>query len=428
MIGLLTDGLAARGVEVTLFPSGQGEDSAAQRAAASAPLWGKIHSLESEVSECLKISELFDRVDDFDLIHNHAGFLPLTYSRLINRPILTTIHEFHTRVGLSLYKRYNDRAFYVAVGNAARSPELTYQATIYYGIDVDAFTLRQSPATDLLFCGPIHPESGVTEAIKISRMADKGLLIAGQIQDETCFSVDVAPFLEGNRIRYVGPLRPELRDQLFGSALALLHPVAREEPFDFSILEATACGTPVIAYPGGMLREIISDGINGFVVPDIVAASEAVKKVHTISRANCRKTTRERFSQHRMVDEYLKVYETILDRTRTEDRRPWGYYVVLSDLPDNKVKRIVVWPGKRLSLQRHRLRSEHWTIIAGAPMVTIDGKDIHMKVGQSIDIPVGTEHRIYNPGQDPVVFVEVQMGEYFGEDDIQRFEDDFGRL
>jgi mannose-6-phosphate isomerase-like protein (cupin superfamily) len=129
-----------------------------------------------------------------------------------------------------------------------------------------------------------------------------------------------------------------------------------------------------------------------------------------------------------MVDDYLRVYEEVIERTKTEDRRPWGYYVVLSDLPDHKVKRIVVWPGKRLSLQSHRLRSEHWTIIAGSPVVTVNGEEIPMQVGQSIDIPVGAEHRIYNPGQDPVVFIEVQMGVYFGEDDIVRFEDDFGRF
>ncbi len=428
MIGLLTEGLAARGVEVTLFPAGQGESSAPLQARAPEPSVGKVNPLESEVSECLQISELFDRADDFDLIHNHAGFLPLTYSGLIKRPILTTIHGGCTGASLPIYKKYNDRAFYVSIANARRSPELTYQATIYYGIDVDSFAFNDSSATELLFCGVIHPERGVAEAIEISRLSDKALVIAGAIQDEEFFSAEIAPLLDGNRIRYVGPVRPALRNQLLGRALALLHPVACDEPFDFSVLEATACGTPVIAFSGGLLREIITDGINGFVVPDVTAAAEATRKVHTISRANCRKITTERFSQRHMVEEYLKVYERILERTQTEDRRPWGYYVVLSDLPDHKVKRIVVWPGKRLSLQRHRLRSEHWTIIAGSPVVTVDGKDIHMRVGQSIDIPVGTEHRIYNPDQEPVVFIEVQMGEYFGEDDIERFEDDFGRL
>jgi mannose-6-phosphate isomerase-like protein (cupin superfamily) len=118
----------------------------------------------------------------------------------------------------------------------------------------------------------------------------------------------------------------------------------------------------------------------------------------------------------------------MVQRTGTEDRRPWGYYVVLSDLADHKVKRIVVEPGKRLSLQRHAHRKEHWTVISGSPVVTRDGDEIQLSPGQSIDIPLGARHRVFNPGREPVVFIEVQMGDYFGEDDIERFEDDFGRV
>ena len=109
------------------------------------------------------------------------------------------------------------------------------------------------------------------------------------------------------------------------------------------------------------------------------------------------------------------------------DQRPWGFYEVLSDASDHKVKRIVVYPGKRLSLQRHRLRSEHWYIIAGEGMVTIDGKELCLSAGQAIDINRGALHRIQNPGRENMTFIEIQTGEYFGEDDIERIEDDFGR-
>lgn len=112
----------------------------------------------------------------------------------------------------------------------------------------------------------------------------------------------------------------------------------------------------------------------------------------------------------------------------SEDRRPWGYYEVLADLPDHKVKRIVVYPGKRLSLQRHAHRSEHWTVVRGSPIVVLDEQEIPLRQGESIHIPVGARHRIWNPGEDEVVFIEVQTGTYFGEDDIERFEDDFGRM
>lgn len=109
------------------------------------------------------------------------------------------------------------------------------------------------------------------------------------------------------------------------------------------------------------------------------------------------------------------------------DHRPWGCYEVLADAPDHKVKRIVVYPGKRLSLQRHRRRSEHWYVFQGQALATIDGREIILNPGQAVDIPVGASHRIANRGAVDVAFIEVQTGDYFGEDDIERIEDDFGR-
>ena len=108
--------------------------------------------------------------------------------------------------------------------------------------------------------------------------------------------------------------------------------------------------------------------------------------------------------------------------------RPWGYYEVLSDKPDHKGKRIVVYPGKRLSLQRHHHRSEHWYVIKGEAVVTLNDQQLHLSTGQSVDIPVGAAHRIMNPGSEDMAFIEVQTGDYFGEDDIERLEDDFGRI
>jgi mannose-6-phosphate isomerase len=110
------------------------------------------------------------------------------------------------------------------------------------------------------------------------------------------------------------------------------------------------------------------------------------------------------------------------------DERPWGRYTVLEDAADHKVKSIEVRPGKRLSYQRHARRSEHWFIVRGTALVTLDGEQHPVGPGGSVDIPVGTDHRIENAGDTDVVFVEVQHGEYFGEDDIVRLEDDFGRV
>ena len=118
----------------------------------------------------------------------------------------------------------------------------------------------------------------------------------------------------------------------------------------------------------------------------------------------------------------------ILSLFKREDHRPWGYYRVLSDEKTHKVKRIVVYPGKRLSLQRHRRRAEHWYILHGSALITLDDRQFTLRDGQSTDIPLGSLHRIENTGADPLTLIEIQTGEYFGEDDIERIEDDFGRV
>jgi mannose-6-phosphate isomerase-like protein (cupin superfamily) len=128
-----------------------------------------------------------------------------------------------------------------------------------------------------------------------------------------------------------------------------------------------------------------------------------------------------------MVDDYIRTYELILSKCKREDHRPWGYYETISESSDSKVKRINVYSGKRLSLQRHKQRDEHWYVIEGIGLVRLNDEEFKLQSGDSIDIPRSASHRITNHGQDNLVFIEVQTGEYFGEDDIERIEDDFGR-
>jgi mannose-6-phosphate isomerase-like protein (cupin superfamily) len=127
------------------------------------------------------------------------------------------------------------------------------------------------------------------------------------------------------------------------------------------------------------------------------------------------------------VERYLALYLTVHDNTKREDHRPWGYYVILSDEPDHKVKRIVVYPGKRLSYQSHRRRAEHWYVVSGKALVTLNDQPVPLEAGQAVDIGLSDKHRVENPGDVDMVFIEVQTGDYFGEDDIERYEDDFGR-
>lgn len=427
VVSLLTEGLIARGVDVTLFATG---DSVTK---------GSLHSVckkgyeedehcDPKVMECLHISEIFDRAADFDIIHNHFDFLPLTYSGLVNTPVVTTIHGFSSPRILPVYEKYNGRAFYVSISEADRAANLDYIRTIHHGIDLAEFTFNPEPKGDyLLFFGRIHPDKGAKEAIEIARLSGKKLIMAGIIQDETYYQREVEPHLGIDGVSFVGSVGPEERDALLMDASALLHPINFDEPFGLSVVEAMACGTPVIAFNKGSMPELIRDGVNGWLVSTVEEAVQAVSRLDGIDRTDCRRFIEENFSVGRMVDDYIRVYEEIMEKARREDRRPWGYYEVLTNDADHKVKRILVKPGKRLSLQRHRRRSEHWHVIYGEGVVTLDGSEIIVKAGGSIDIPLGAVHRMENRGTKDMAFVEVQRGDYFGEDDIERLEDDYGR-
>lgn len=426
IVSLLTENLVKRGIDVTLFATGDSITSGTLHAVAPAG-YAENKTLDPKVWECLHISELFEQGEEFDIIHNHFDFLPLTYTSMTTTPVVTTIHGFSSPSILPVYEKYNGKVFYVAISETDKSQDLDYAATIHHGINLDNFTFRPNPDEYLLFLGRIHPDKGTGEAVKIAQRAGKKLIIAGVIQDQLYFEREVKPHIDNICIVYAGSAGPEKRDELLGGAYALLHPINFKEPFGLSIVESMACGTPVIAFNRGSMPELIGDRITGFLVTDIQEAVDAVAKISTIDRRQCRKRVEEHFTAQRMTEDYIDLYNRILEKTKREDHRPWGYYQVLSDNPDHKVKRIMVYPGKRLSLQRHRKRDEHWHIISGEAVVTCEEQKIQLKKGQSIDIPRGSAHRIFNPGTENMVFIEVQTGDYFGEDDIERIEDDYGR-
>ncbi|MBU2591189.1 MAG: glycosyltransferase [Nitrospinae bacterium] len=427
VVSLLTEGLVARGVDITLFATKDSITKGRLQAVCKKGYEEDVHA-EPKVVECLHISELFDRAGDFDIIHNHFDFLPLTYSGLVKTPVVTTIHGFSSPRILPVYEKYNGKVFYVAISEADKAAGLDYIRTIHHGIDLNEFTFNPEPQDDyLLFFGRIHSDKGAKEAIEIARRSKKRLIMAGIIQDEVYYKREVEPHLNGDGITYVGSVGPAKRDTLLRGAGALLHPINFNEPFGLSVTEAMACGTPVIAFNRGSMPELIRDGVNGYLVSTVEEAVHAVGRLGDINRANCRKFIEENFSVERMVTDYIKVYEEIIEKTKREERRPWGYYEVFIDDPDHKIKRIIVYPGKRLSLQRHRRRSEHWHVIYGEAVVTLDDREIILQAGDSIDIPQGAVHRMANRGKENMALVEVQRGDYFGEDDIERLEDDFGR-
>jgi glycosyltransferase involved in cell wall biosynthesis len=276
---------------------------------------------------------------------------------------LTTIHGFSSPGILPVYEKYNKKVFYVSISDADRAATLDYLATVHHGIDLTQFSFQAEPQNYLLFLGRIHHDKGAREAIEIARAANCKLLMAGIIQDQDYYQQYVEPQLVPGKIEFIGSVDPQRRNKLLGGAKALLHPINFNEPFGLSVIEAMACGTPVIAVNRGSMAELIKHGFNGFLVENVAQAVAAVAQLNTLKRADCRQHVEQFFNVDRMVDAYLKLYQQIIDKTARESHRPWGYYQVLADDARYKAKEIVVSPGKRLSLQRHQRRAEHWLII-----------------------------------------------------------------
>ena len=311
VVSLLTEGLVERGYDVTLFATADSQTSARLHAVAQAG-YEEDKALDPKVWECLHIAEVFERADDFDLIHNQFDFLPLTYTGLVRTPVVTTIHGFSSPKILPVYRKYNDRVHYVSISDADRHADLDYVATVYHGIDLENFTFNAAGGDYLLFFGRMHPDKGAAEAIQIARLAGRKLIMAGIVQDEAYFDAEVKPHIDGDRVEYVGSVGPMRRDALLGGAAALLHPIRFEEPFGLSVVESMACGTPVIAAPRGSMLELIREGENGFIAGDVDGAVDAVGRLSEIDRRACRIDAEERFSRDRMVQGYVDVYERVL--------------------------------------------------------------------------------------------------------------------
>lgn len=314
VVSLITEGLQKRGIDVTLFATADSQTEGKLHAVVPRP-YEEDKSLDPKVWECLHISEMFERANSFDLIHNHFDFLPLSYSSLTSTPVLTTIHGFSSPKILPVYKKYNDTTSYVSISNADRSPELDYIATVYHGIDIENFAFQETPEDYLLFLGRIHHDKGAHEAIQIARKVGMKLILAGIIQDKAYYKERVEPFLDGSQINYVGAVTPVLRNELLGKAFGFIHSINFNEPFGLSVVEAGACGTPVVAFNKGSMPELIADGENGFLVDDVSAAAVAIDRLKTISRDRCRALVAERFSQDQMVENYLAVYRQIIENT-----------------------------------------------------------------------------------------------------------------
>ncbi len=308
---LLTEGLVALGHQVTLFATGDSLTEANLRSTVACG-WSEDAEIDPKVAECRHIADVFENADQFDIIHNGFDFLPLTYSALVDTPVVTTIHGFSSERIVPVYERYDTSTTYVAISDSNRHPRLHYAATIHHGIDTDAFAVDPSPGEHLLFFGRIHPDKGTAHAISVARSANRPLVIAGIIQDEKYFAEEVAPHIDGESVQFLGPVGASGRAELLASAHALLHLIDFDEPFGYSVVEAMASGTPVIAHNRGSMSELIEHGTSGFLVDDRHDAIEAVDLAGFVDRGAIRDGAIARFDVATMVSEYVALYRAVL--------------------------------------------------------------------------------------------------------------------
>ena len=307
----IAEGLTHRGWDVTLFAT---RDSLTQ-----ARLHGVVEkgyeedpSIDPKVAEYLHISEAFERAADFDLIHSHYDFMALTYTRLVNTPVLTTIHGFSSPQIMPVYEKYRD-GYFVSISDSDRAPGLNYLGTVYNGIDLSLYPFQERAGDDLIFLGRIHPDKGVHLAIEAARLSGRRLIIAGIIQDGSYFRDHIQPHLDDHHLQYVGPVGVPEKNALFARGCAVLHLNTIPERFGLVLAEANAAGLPVIAMDNGSCREVIAHEETGFLVKGVDEAVQAVGRVAEIDRGRCRQRVVERFSIDTMVRAYEKIYATIFE-------------------------------------------------------------------------------------------------------------------
>ena len=399
---LLADGLSRRGIDVTLVPRRSG------------PL----------ADQCVRIADFCERAGEFELIHGYFDPFFATYAAMCKTPALITLHGCLESSALRVFGRYNGKIQYVSLSDKGRNPALKYLASILPGIETKNDYTPSDPDEYVLCPGYGLTKHEIALAADMAKRSARGLVVTGRSSDRAQYEAGIRSVTSRGTSFLESPSLVEEAD-LCGRACAILCP--REKGCVISpFLAAMTYGTPVVALTGSGVADLIVPGVTGFLASSSEQGAELLTRVRELDRTVCRTEARLHFNMETMIDSYARLYSTI-GQTGREDHRPWGYYEVLVDEEQYKLKRIIVYPGMRLSLQRHAHRSEHWCIVSGKSLVRCGDTEKTLESGESIDIPEKSLHRIQNAGSDNLIFVEVQRGDYCGEDDIERFEDDYGR-
>ena len=317
IVAYLTEELVRLGHKVTLFASG---DSVTR--AELVPVWQRSFRQNKGAKdylsrEVLLMDHVMQRADEFDVIHFHTGCLHYLISRHLTVPHVTTLHgRLDTPESLRLYERFREMPL-ISISNAQRAPWpcANWQATIYHGLAQDLFRFHPEPGGYLAFLGRASPEKRVDRAIEIAKRAGMPLKIAAKVDraDRRYFKREIEPLLSDPHIEWLGEINDKDKDEFLGNAYALLFPIDWPEPFGLVMIEAMACGTPIIAYDRGSVPEVMENGVTGFIVNEIEQAVEAVDRVRDLSRAGCREVFEKRFTASRMASDYVDAFVRLTD-------------------------------------------------------------------------------------------------------------------
>jgi glycosyltransferase involved in cell wall biosynthesis len=315
VVSYLTEELVALGHDVTLFASGDSVTSAELDA-----VWPQALRLDQTIRDwsaplALLLERVRQRADDFDVLHFHLDYWPASLFARHNIPFVTTLHGRLDLPELRPVYAALPNMNIVSISESQRRPlkEANYVGTVLHGLPADLLTPQPSTPSYLAFLGRICPEKRPDRAIRIARAAGIPLKIAAKIDkvDAEYFESTIKPMIAEGGVELVGEINEAQKPAFLSGARALLMPIDWPEPFGLVMIEAMACGTPVIAYNHGSVPEIIDDGVTGFIVEDEMSAIAAVRRLPSIARSGVRATFEERFTSRRMAEDYLSIYRSL---------------------------------------------------------------------------------------------------------------------